>query len=292
MAEYLFPALPAVDPVTNSVARSTSGQVFAPEDTEFTSPLTVKDMNGAEIAEVSVSTLGLTEPFYVADLDEVVWKSGPYAIPLVSPAALRDASAASAQAAELAASSAASAASAAADLASQAVVAVRAGTGVSVDSTDPQRPRISVDGSGGGSGSSDGTEILFSSLTGANDDAKLLDGINRLQSVALRGRIIKLDENRDYTFTQPVTVPSGFALVGAYRAQDQPRSSRPVAQRVLLRMSGSGGPKGWLKVAAGNTFGLFIAGLSIDGNANSGLFEGSESYGGIVWTSVFRDISI
>jgi hypothetical protein len=148
-----------------------------------------------------------------------------------------------------------------------------------------------VPAAGGGEEFSE-TEIRFSSLTGADDDAKLLNGISIVQSAVLKGRTIYLDENRDYTFNDQVVIPSGFSLRGTMRPQDQPRSSRPVGNRILLRMSGASSGKGWLKIGTGSTFGVSVTNLSIDGDINSSFFDGSEDNGGVLWTAQFRDISI
>lgn len=142
------------------------------------------------------------------------------------------------------------------------------------------------------SGGGYGNFVRFSTLSGGNDDAKLASGITALQTPTLKGRIILLDENRDYTFTTQVTVPSGFALQGTFRPQDQARSSRPITNQILLRMAGASSGKGWLKIGSGSTFGISVSNLSIDGDANSVFFDGTEDNGAVLWTSVFRDISI
>ena len=136
----------------------------------------------------------------------------------------------------------------------------------------------------------DDTIIPFSGLSGADDDAKLIDGEAAIQTPTLKGRTIKLDENRDYTFTKQIQVRTGFSLRGTYRPQDQPRASRPIGNRVLLRMTDT--PKGWLRVGTGSVFGISLSNMSIDGDANSSLFEGNNDVGGVLWTSVFRDIGI
>lgn len=135
------------------------------------------------------------------------------------------------------------------------------------------------------------TMIRFSSLAGEDDDAKLATAITAVQSTTLKGRTILLDENRDYTFHDQVVIPSGFSLQGTFRPQDQARSSRPVGNRILLRMEGASSGQGWLKITSGNTFGVALSNLSIDGDANSSVIDGSEDNGGVLWTSVFRDIS-
>lgn len=141
-------------------------------------------------------------------------------------------------------------------------------------------------------GSFSGTFIKFSTLSGANDDAKLASAITAYQSVSLKGRTILLDENRDYTFTTQVTMPNGFSLQGTFRPQDQARSSLPLGNRILLRMAGASSGKGLFKINGTSTFGCSFTNLSIDADANSCLIDGSEDNGGVLWTSTFRDISM
>lgn len=145
----------------------------------------------------------------------------------------------------------------------------------------------SVSGGGGGTVASVETEVMFSSLDGASDDAKLTGFMNANRGVTMKGKTLVLDEVRDYTFTQQQTLYDGFSIRGPFRPQDQARSSLPLGNRIRLRMTG--GPRGWFIAPSGDTFGVSMSNLSIDGNANSRLIEGSS---GVIWTSVFRDISI
>lgn len=143
-------------------------------------------------------------------------------------------------------------------------------------------------GGGGGAVTTIGTEVLFSSIPGADDDAKLTAFMDANRSQTMKGRTLVLDEMRDYTFTQQQTLYSGFSIRGPFRPQDQARGSLPLGNRIRLRMSGA--PKGWFIAPAGvNTFGISMTNLSIDGNSNSRVIEGSS---GVIWTSVFRDIAI
>jgi len=124
------------------------------------------------------------------------------------------------------------------------------------------------------------------------DDEKLTAAIAFTYAVTnFRGSVIHLDEQRDYTFTQQQDINTGFCLQGPGRPQDQPRSSRPIGNRVLLRMTG--GPKGWLRQVAGNVYGIALLNLSIDGDNQSAVFEGNESgVTGVCWTASFRDVSV
>ena len=134
-----------------------------------------------------------------------------------------------------------------------------------------------------------GTEVLFSSLPGANDDAKLTSFMSAQSALTMKGKTLVLDEQRDYTFTVADRVLyNGFSIKGPDRPQDQARGSMPLGNRILLRMTGS-----MFVIPAGNTFGCSFQGLSLDGQPGNRLIGGSEATtGGVLWTSVFRDISI
>ncbi len=154
------------------------------------------------------------------------------------------------------------------------------GTQGNTGATGPQGPA--------GSGGSIDTEVYFSTLAGANDDAKLAAFMTAQSGGSFKGRTLVLDEVRDYTFTAQQTLYNGFSIRGPFRPQDQARGSMPVANRIRLRMTG--GAKGWFRQPNGNIFGVSITNMSIDGDANSYLVEGNAS--GVLWTSVFRDISV
>lgn len=143
--------------------------------------------------------------------------------------------------------------------------------------------------SSGGSGGSIGTEVLFSSLTGANDDAKLASFMTTQSGATYKGKTLVLDESRNYTFTQQRTLYSGFSIRGAFRPQDQARGGLPIGNEVTINISGGGG---WFTMpASGNVFSVSMTNMSIDGNSGSYLLEqGGGS--AVLWTSVFRDIAM
>lgn len=119
MTTYTYPILPAIDPTTGLPVRNSGGQVFAPDDTAFSTPLPVTDLSGIPITgNVIVTTSqGVTTQFRVEDQPVVVWKSGSYVIGLSSPQGMLDATTASQAAAEAAQAAAEDAASNAADAA-------------------------------------------------------------------------------------------------------------------------------------------------------------------------------
>lgn len=88
MASILFHPIVAVQPDTGELVRGADGQIFAESDTSFSSPLPIYDALGTPIERVTVGPNGLTQSFRVDNLDRVVWRSGPYAIPIWSPQGL------------------------------------------------------------------------------------------------------------------------------------------------------------------------------------------------------------
>ena len=128
-------------------------------------------------------------------------------------------------------------------------------------------------------------EVPLSAFAGDTDDDKLSDFMAWAAAQTMRGITVVLDEARTYTFLRQQTLYSGFSIKGAGRPQDQARSSMPIGQQVEVRTIG-----GWFTLAQSQTFGVSIQGLSIDGSSMSRLVEGHPSH--VLWTSVFRDISV
>lgn len=150
MTTYTFPSYPALDPTTETLVRGASGQVYDINDTSGTTPLSVTDLNGLPLSEIKTTEQGITDSFRVEDHPEVIWRSGPYVIPLSAPKAMRDA-------AESAATSAAASASTAASLA---VGVVRF-----VNNTAPDESgNVTISGGGSGGTSDHGA------LSGLGDD--------------------------------------------------------------------------------------------------------------------------
>jgi len=128
-------------------------------------------------------------------------------------------------------------------------------------------------------------EVPLSAFAGTTDDDKLADFMAWAAAQTMRGITVVLDEARTYTFLRQQTLYSGFSIKGSGRPQDQARSSMPIGQQVEVRTVG-----GWFTLAQSQTFGVSIQGLSIDGSSGSRLVEGHPSH--VLWTSVFRDISV
>lgn len=257
MASWYDPR-PALDPTTVRPVTDVTAQVYAMTDTSRSTPLVVEDASHLPITTLRITNY-VVPGFWGPDEGCVIQSTG-----LVTPVVPIGGLLATAQAAAQSAASVA--------------------TGI--------ESRLAALESGITGASMAGTVIKFSTLSGATDDDKLAAGIALANVPVLKGRTILLDENRDYTFTRQVTIPTGFSLMGPFRPQDQARSSRPIGNRVLLRLAGSSAGKGWLKIGPGSTFGVTISNLSIDGDINSALIDGSEDNGGVLWTTQIRDISM
>ncbi|GAA5113088.1 hypothetical protein GCM10023339_16970 [Alloalcanivorax gelatiniphagus] len=128
-------------------------------------------------------------------------------------------------------------------------------------------------------------EVPLSAFTGLTDDDRLSDFMAWAAAQTMRGITVVLDEARAYTFARQQPLYSGFSIKGSGRPQDQARSSMPVGQLVDVRTAG-----GWFALVQSQTFGVSIQGLSINGSSESRLVEGHPSH--VLWTSVFRDLSL
>jgi hypothetical protein len=130
-----------------------------------------------------------------------------------------------------------------------------------------------------------GPSRRLSDFSGASDDAKLTAFMAYANAQTYRGITCELDENRLYTFSTRQPLYNGFSIRGSARPQDQARSSMPLGQRINVRTAG-----GWFYLNQSQTFGCSWQGLSMDGNSSSRLIDGHAS--NVLWTSVFRDISM
>lgn len=84
MARYPYGTVVVFDPVTKEKAPTGSlGDIYAPEDTAFTSPLAAYDLNG-QPGVALVSNQDAFLPYFESDLPWVKWKSGEYVFSLVT----------------------------------------------------------------------------------------------------------------------------------------------------------------------------------------------------------------
>lgn len=89
MEPYVYPSMIAFGG-DGTVVRSGTGQIYAESDLSGTTPLAITDLNGLSLTEVPINDMGLTLPFR-CESPEVIWRSGPYVVPLSSSKALREA---------------------------------------------------------------------------------------------------------------------------------------------------------------------------------------------------------
>jgi hypothetical protein len=83
--DYIFPPRPAVDPLTGELAKSATLTPYAPSDTGFTTPLTLKDPSGLPVSVVRTNYLGLTETVTSTDEPVLILKSGSFTTSIESP---------------------------------------------------------------------------------------------------------------------------------------------------------------------------------------------------------------
>ena len=83
--DYIFPPRPAVDPVTGALAKNAILTPYAPSDTSFTTPLTLKDPSGLPVSVVRTNYLGLTETVTSTDEPVLILKDGSFTTSIESP---------------------------------------------------------------------------------------------------------------------------------------------------------------------------------------------------------------
>lgn len=83
--DYIFPPRPAVDPLTGELAKNASLTPYAPSDTGFTTPLTIKDTSGLPVSVVRTNYLGLTETVTSEDEPVLILKDGSFTTSIESP---------------------------------------------------------------------------------------------------------------------------------------------------------------------------------------------------------------
>lgn len=85
MADDYFDAKLALNPETGNVVAGAVAQVFAPEDSTFSTPLEITDLAGVPLGALIASPTGIYPPFrVVSGLQDVYAKSGPVITPITS----------------------------------------------------------------------------------------------------------------------------------------------------------------------------------------------------------------
>lgn len=126
--------------------------------------------------------------------------------------------------------------------------------------------------------------VLVDQFPGANDDAQLANALNYAAAQTYKPAI--LFGGRKYSYTKPITGFSGMRLVGTAGQVDQVRSGDPYPCAIYLSIGGS---NGWLNFPNGNTYGIYVGGLTFNGNSTT-RFAGVNSAANVV-TSMFENLS-
>lgn len=95
-----------------AIISDASGQLFLPEDTSYSNPVTVQTLDGTDMVNVDSTELGFL-PALRLPAPVMIWKSGPYTVPIVTVQGAVEAAEAAAAQAESAAEEAAEARAAA-----------------------------------------------------------------------------------------------------------------------------------------------------------------------------------
>jgi hypothetical protein len=124
--------------------------------------------------------------------------------------------------------------------------------------------------------------IALDSFAGADDDAKLDAALAYAAAQTVKPHIFF--SNRQYVFNTPNRmIFSGMKLSGLGGHGDQQRAANSIPNDIRFNGTGS-----MFVMPAGNTFDVFIGGLSFQGNQNATFI--SDAAGGVLWTSVIRDV--
>lgn len=229
---FEFRPIPAVTDAGERAPEGAGGQVFAPTDTSFSTPLAVQDSAGVNTTTITVSSQGLTSRFTHATLAHVVWKAGSYIVDLYSLSGMMADMAASRAATEAAqaVAEAAAAAVAAAPIALPAggttgqMLVKASGADRDVAWTNPP--------TGGGGGTSDHNAL--SNLTVGDPHTQYLN--------VSRGDV------RYYTKSQVESLigtaraaAEGYATQRSNHSGEQPIGSITGLQEILDGLAGGGG---------------------------------------------------
>lgn len=84
MAEDYFKAELALNPTTNAIVRGAVAQVYAMTDTSYSTPLSLTDMSGVSLSNLTASPDGVYPPFKCSGHTQVIAKVGDVTTPLTS----------------------------------------------------------------------------------------------------------------------------------------------------------------------------------------------------------------
>lgn len=84
MADHVTAAMLAFTPGPPvTLVQNASGEVFAPDDLDYATPLTVELLDGTQVTTILSTDMGFIPPLRLP-MPMVIWKSGPYTVPVVA----------------------------------------------------------------------------------------------------------------------------------------------------------------------------------------------------------------
>ena len=131
--------------------------------------------------------------------------------------------------------------------------------------------------------------LRLDDFAGADDDAKLAAALSQIGGETFK-RPVALWDNRVYTFTDPVDLFNGFALIGPPRHGNQPVTTPRYPHEVMIDC----GTQPFLRVpASGSVFNVHVSNLSFEAVGSTEVWMGYDSggaAGGVLWTANIRDV--
>jgi hypothetical protein len=99
---YTYDSIVTYDPNTNRLIKNAPGNVYDPADTEYATPLTVTDLDGNTLENITSNDSGVL-PQFVSEVPRVRWKAADFPpVEIGSPQTYADAAVAAQAAAEAA----------------------------------------------------------------------------------------------------------------------------------------------------------------------------------------------
>jgi hypothetical protein len=131
--------------------------------------------------------------------------------------------------------------------------------------------------------------IEVDSFPGATDDDKLAAAL--AHAAAQTNKPTVRFRHGKTTLARTVTAFTGMKLIGAGGgvSVEQPRSNNPYA--TLVDFKGTDPTKPWIAFPSGQTFGVYLGHMAINGTSSSTIV-GSASSSAVAWTSVFADLGM